>query len=726
MGSPAFDDSRMLDLMSGMLAEEEADAAQALQHRAAADRAMREGFLPWVTTGGFTADREPVDFDEWSFLKPIYESVPFNPTRLDFTIMKAAQCGASIFALLLSLWLALRSRCSVGYFLPTKDHAMIFSTNRFIRLVRENAEIHRMMGDPLSPHKRRITDEGSASVRRLFWSTIYFTYMGGKVTTEALPLDALLFDEVQEMLDADMEKAEMRITASPLKAIARVSTANFEGADIHRCFQASDQRWFHTKCKCPDGVILAEQWHPRHGPLCIDRGNGSRKSVPREWFYLCPKCKTQLPNPRLGAYRARLPENAPTIGYQFPQMLSPRQEPGDIIKKWETRVDTKNFYNRILGYPYSDPDTVPVTLDILQRSVDTSLSWGVPGRRTLDGVFMGVDQMGHDNHVVIAGRAGDRIRLLHLEIIQASNPWVRTAELMRKYRVRFCGVEANPNYNQAHEFAKKFDGRVFVASYQEQVGEMLTWGDRARDRVQHRQSAEEIKTRYTVSIDQYKMMQWALYRWVDGHVVTPDARALTQRVRTGKGWEQVMLCKDVFWLHLQRVALVVEEIEGAAGTKGKGKGGANARKLRRAVKKIAIDPHYAFSWMLLCVAFVRAYGTELMLSVDDDWKDTETASVEEVVKMTGKQKAKRAEVQQIHAAMPEKFEKVTDIMAAEDDAEPLCANCENFDAPEGADKGKCSARNLWVEAKMPACPHWIPADDEAAADEYDDEGGPDD
>ena len=111
----------------------------------------------------FTADREPVNFDLWRYLRPIYEAVPAEPTRLDLVIMKSSQGGATILGLLWSLWLTLRAHCRVGYFLPTADAALKLSADRYIRLVRENPEMHRLMGDPDAPQASRVIDEGSAA-----------------------------------------------------------------------------------------------------------------------------------------------------------------------------------------------------------------------------------------------------------------------------------------------------------------------------------------------------------------------------------------------------------------------------------------------------------------------------------------------------------------------------------------------------------------------------------
>src|SRR5712692_9838255 len=123
-------------------------------------------------------------------------------------------------------------------------------------------------------------------------------------------------------------------------------------------------------------------------------------------------------------------------------------------------------------------------------------------------------------------------------------------------------------------------------------------------------------------------MSWALGRWTAGEVETPDSRALTQRLRTKKGLEDVPVCKE-FWRHLKAVALVTELRQGKE----------DERRLRRAVKKLGIDPHFAFANMLMMVAMARAYGTDQMLiPTDEDVEEkrgAEGPTVEEAADVSG-------------------------------------------------------------------------------------------
>jgi hypothetical protein len=361
--------------------------------------------------------------------------------------------------------------------------------------------------------------------------------------------------------------------------------------------------------------------------------------------------------------------------------------PGRIASKWETRVDTKNFYNRVLGRPYADPDTMPVSEDHLRAAQNPDLHWGPLPPRGSDGVFMGIDQMGQENYVVIKAKVGDRMRLLHLEIIQDADPWRRCSELMREFRVRHVAVESAPNFNEAQRFASAHEGRVFLASYQDHADEILQWGDRMRDRASTRPSDDAIRTPWTVSIDQPKMMAWSLSKWSRGEVETPDSRTLRPTIRTRQGVRPVAICQEIFWLHLQRVALVTETTVGRE----------DERRLRRAVKKIGIDPHFAFANMLCDVAWVRAYGTSRMLFSDPPDLEENPVLV--------KQSPMR---QQIAEFYPE----LDALMSYRPSL--TCGDCTHFDRP----RGRCILRRYTVKAEDTQCDFLVPRLDEDD-DEYD-------
>lgn len=575
--------------------------------------ARRLPFVDWVEKGQFVADREPIDFAVWRHLRPIYAAVPNTIDELIdwcLCLMASSQNGKSIILLLFSIWLGLKIELMRGgYYLPTERKATDFSDTRWIGLVRENPGIHQLMGDPEDPHERQVIDEGAMSIRKLWRSIWYFFSLYGKVSTESNPLDAVFYDEVHAMALALIEKSEHRVDASRYKIKAYASTGGFEGSDIDYVFQRSDQRWFHTDCACPDGVILAKTLDATDGPLCVGRGNGTTPGVPRDYFYVCPKCHTILKDPLAGRYIAHRTDVRKRVGFQFPQMLSPRQTAESILEKWLKRISTQDYFNRVGGLGFTDPSMVPINDQVLTAAQNTDLRWGPPRRHDVEAVFMGLDQRLHEHHYVIKGKVGDRQRLLHLEVVQGRRPelWGRVRAVLKDFHVRYLVLEALPNADDAYELANEFPGRVFIISaYSDLTGAILKWGDRDRETVSDRHTLEDLKTPYTVTVHRYNMMQLALSRWVKGGVETPDARTLMQNLRTPQGFRNVMVCAELFWEHMKHVATVTELVGGEKKE--------DELKYRGVVKKIGPDdPHFAFANMFADIAWARDYGTQQIL-----------------------------------------------------------------------------------------------------------------
>jgi len=227
------------------------------------------------------------------------------------------------------------------------------------------------------------------------------------------------------------------------------------------------------------------------------------------------------------------------------------------------------------------------------------LTWKKRARDT----FMGIDQMGAFNVVIIKERLPDgRQAVVHCEEVYDSDPFLRCSELMDLYGVRVCVVEQLPNFNDAMRFANRHPGRVFLANgYGDLAEDVVRWGDAPKLDASDRRTDEDERTRYTVRIDQYKAMSLSLARLVKTQCLFPDPQALVQEVRVRESRELRPILKDIFFVHFTRTALVTERIN------------EGERKLRRRVEKVGIDPHASFANMLCDVAWSRAHGTGSIL-----------------------------------------------------------------------------------------------------------------
>ncbi len=641
-----------------------------------------ETFRQWcerLSKDGLKVDGKAFKLDDRPAMAWIYDQIPSTHEEAYnyvLVLMKCAQVGFTVMEMLACIYLGLKfGPATVGMFLPDTNLADIKSSKRFMPVVRSVPDVHALMTMDALDGSGRKAGEGNVRVRNIGSAMFVFSWTSGKATTESIPMDVLSFDEVQEMTLDQMEKTRERLSASPVRFTLMGSTANWPDADIDAWYKRGSRNKFHTECPhCLEKKPLDDYF-----PQCI-RFDPDR-NVHR---YVCFSCGGWIDDTQRGEWIAEAPEleapGDPSIplkdrpmrikSIHFPQFLSPTISAGEIIHAYNTAASLKNFYNRKLGKPWADPSQIPVNLEILQACADEGMRLGLVWKTRAAGTFMGIDQMGQFNVVIIKERLPDgRQATVHLEYIFDSDPFARCSDLMGIYGVQCCVVEILPNYNDAKRFAQRHPGRVFLANYRKLDGEMLVWGDTPTANASDRRTDDEALDRYTVALDQYKCMQVSMARFVKKLCLFPDPDGLVQEV-IEKGVRQNMaICRELAFLHFTKTALVVEEDE-------------EEKKFTRKVVKVGIDPHTSYANMLCDVAWARAYGTSTFLMPPA--APPEEAPVQ-IVRGGGS-----AVTQSLPMAAQE-------VMAAQHLSGDVCGRCTAFA------EGRCVERGVLVRPKDPGC-----------------------
>jgi hypothetical protein len=612
---------------------------------------------------GLKVDGFPFTLENRPSMWFIYDLVPTTIEEARekvVVIMKCAQVGFTVMEMLACIYMALKFEpCKIGMYLPVRDLAAAKSTVRFMPIVRTvPVAYERLVEEDAGRGKQRKKGEGNVMIRQMGASNFYFLWTSGKATTESMPMDVLSFDEVQEMAIADMEKTRERLSASRIKFTLMGSTANWPDSDIHWWYKRGTQHQFHTRCPhCGESSVLDELF-----PQCIGYDESSG-----DYRYRCLHCSGWIDDPQDGEWIAKKPDER-ILSVHYPQFLSPTISPREIIESYHNADDMKNFFNRKLGKPYTDPSQVPVTLEHLNACAAEGMAAGLEWKQRARGTFLGVDQMGQFNVAIIKERMPDgRQATIHLEYIYADDPFARCDELMEQYGVQCCVVETLPNYNDAKRFAQRHRGKVFLAGYADIKDEMLRWGDAPKLDTSERRTSEEERDRYTVTLDQYKCMQVSMARFVKRLCLFPDPAGLVQEIVEKGMRKTVAVCKELAFFHFTRTALVAEKDE-------------EQKKYRRRVVKVGIDPHTSYANMLCDVAWARAYGTGTFILPTAD--TTKQVAVE------------RAEKMQMHGLPSHVAAMVQDLPAGE-----VCGKCVAFDP----DTGQCSERMMAVRAPDPGC-----------------------
>lgn len=630
---------------------------------------------------GLKVDGKPFRLDDRPAMAWIYDQVPSTVDeafRLVLVIQKCAQVGFTVMEMLAVIYMGLKfgdamGQCTVGMFLPDMNLAGLKSSERFMPVVRSVPSVHELMTMDAEDGSGKKKGEGNVRTRRIGQAMFVFSWTSGRATTESIPMDVLSFDEVQEMTLEQLEKTQERLSASMLRFSLMGSTANWPDADINHWYKRGSQHRFHTECpECGTRRPMDDYF-----PECI-KWDSDRD----QYRYVCPNGHWLLDTQR-GEWLAdnpdadreiewHLPRNQRRLrirSIHFPQFLSPTISADEIMHSYSSATDMKNFYNRKLGKPYLDPSQVPVTLEHLNACVEAGRAAGVTWKQRARGTFMGIDQMGNFNCVVIKERLPDgRQATIHVEEVYSEDPFGRCSELMEQFGVQCCVVEINPNYNDAKRFANKHKGKVFICdSFGALKEDMIIWGDGPKLDASDRRTSDEARDRYTLRMDQYKCMQVSMMRIVNTQCLYPDPQGLIQDVRTKEGVKTVPVLPRLFH-HFTKTALVAEKDD-------------ETNKFKRVVKKVGIDPHFSYANMLCDVAWARAHGTSTFIM-----PETDPAAKGGTVDMT-----------KVSPVLPEQ---VKEYLTATHDR---CVDCVSFDP----DTGLCEERRLFVKEQDPACPLFV-------------------
>lgn len=610
-----------------------------LERRAAARKSPLDptaNVRTFVDYYGLTIDGSAYDWNLYGHLVEIYEDV-----HRTIVLQAGAQTGKSAHIMARILWGMIEHWGSLfGYYFPDYNLPRKFSNDRFAPFVRSNPTL----GGWLGKDADEATGADNILTRQFGASSLYFLSTAGRSSTEGLPLRGVYFDEVRRMAYGDIQRAEERTSAQKSPIDVKVSTARYPDSDINAYFMKGDQRYFHTACACPDGIVLSLTF-----PNCVADLHGASPALRNkvahafshagqpylgmddeqraqfgEAYYFCPECGEVLTNPRDGWWE---PHNPGAWGhsYQMPQLLGHTYPAARALQKWNRQdsepTDLQELHNSMLGLTFLDPKAQPVKPEHLAACVNPHIQWAVLAgeewrRANLHNTAMGFDvQAGYLVAVIKMYADNGKHRTIHLEIVEGEDPWKEAAKLMYRFDVAACVCDAQPEYNEALKFVKMFEGRAWMAYYGEnEKANMFNWRDRP-DNPPDQKGAEEVKNKWTVILQRAKGLKWALMRWVDRQNECPqpdrllqmlpkvkDRVVLSAGLRAGRR-EMVRICRELYWLHLQRVAF--RKDFGASNTDGKKTKNEINDKYRIVAEHIGLDPHFAHADLYASAALTR-------------------------------------------------------------------------------------------------------------------------
>jgi hypothetical protein len=648
---------------------------------AVGDKYTTQGFLPWVehlASKGMRIDGIDFDLSSRPVLREIYASMPSTiaeAQRATIVLMKSAQMGASVLGFLHALYMAVAwEPVVIGMFLPDQATALDISQRRFLRVIRAVPDLHRRLTTRVLPDGSVVNvGEQNVLTRILGESHLLFGWTSSATSTESRAMDSEIVDEVQQISLEELDRIYERMSASRVRFRFMLSTANMPDNDIAKWFSYGTMKSWHSACSaCGEETDLAQ-----HFPACVAYNTGQYPDAPLlDYLYCCPSCAAWIRDPQVGSFQAANP-SAKIESFHISQIVSSTITPRDLIEAWNRAItgdQRKSFYNRKLGLPYIDKEQLPVSMADCLACAEEGQKLGLVWETSSSSgdVYLGCDQMAGWCAIIIKKRLPDgRQAVIHCEAIFAidSDPFVRVDELMRQYNVSIAVVEQLPNANDARRFCARWTGRAYmVSAYTGPGSDMITWGDAPGVRNDLKTAAED-RSRYSVGVQQYKMMQSALFRIRNKFCLFPSAE-LEQTVLDQGEWKRINLVRDWVFMHYTKTGLVVEQDEFTRTPKPK------------VIKVGGVDGHFAFATMLCDVGWTRVHGASQFIMPQG---------------LAGYDPPKTEVAQQMERDMPGLPRHV--LAMVDDQPQSVCGRCVNA----SADGRQCTLRLLSITPTMPSC-----------------------
>lgn len=409
-------------------------------------------------------DDQPFSLANYAPLAALYADD--SPT---ICVMKPSQRGVSEWAITYALFVLdvgarayglPKAGLNVGYFFPSKSDLGDFSKERIAALKHEHEHLTRLFED--SPYD----DIGFKQV-----GSSYLYLRGGhsKTGLRSFSADMIVRDEYDEIERESRELAEKRMNASLFKRLVDISTPTLPGLGIHERFLQSDQHVYLQCCPHCGGENQYDLFRDvTVGGERFDRWqHRSPQQIRRSTVALtCPRCEADLDRAarcRPGRWEAQQPDVLGLRGYHIPALAFPFVDLLELAVKAVNPDPSaiEQFMRQDLGVPYHSAGS-GITEEML-----VPLSLGLENGRLPAGPFTrvtaGVD-IGSRLHVKIMGRKPGEPKPYVLAMV-AVGSWAELDNLMERYAVQMCVVDAYPEQHEAAAFVARHRGRAVVGDY---------------------------------------------------------------------------------------------------------------------------------------------------------------------------------------------------------------------------------------------------------------------
>ena len=389
----------------------------------------------------------------FSFRHHEYLIEPYQADAPFLVFCKGAQLGFSERAVLRAIHdCAYRLSSGLAYFFPTKEDVSDFSKSRFKPLL----EVNPVLGSLV-----RSTD--ATNIKQIGHCTLFLRGLGTAISAKSIPVDRLVFDEVDEAKPEMVDLATKRLDHSEFQEIEYLSTPTIPDYGVDALWQQTDQRHRMLWCERCRTYTCLEMDFPRG----IQPGPDGVKRV-------CKRCERPLDlahplNEYVPLHPGREVYGRPAVGYRISQLQSVYVNLDKIWAEYTAGPRfPQDFWNSRLAQAWVD---VANRLDIeavLSHCGTHGMSYS-----STEACAIGVDVGPVVHHVVVR---------VPSESGSGRTIWVGTTDWHGLHDLidRFTGylvMDGLPEPDRAVEFCKRHAYRAWAAFYTSSPSAEPAWDD---------------------------------------------------------------------------------------------------------------------------------------------------------------------------------------------------------------------------------------------------------
>ena len=417
-----------------------------------------------------------LDFDRFPYLEAIY-----SDTSTDITLMCGVQSGKTEW-ITVDAFALLSMGISYQLVQPKDDIRVLFARTRLDEPISRSPYYQEYIKSVGSLYKW--LGDGFSGILRVVFSNREDEMI-------AFPADCIGVDEVDKCNIDNLALLRDRLLGSEFALSRRSSTPTTEGNDRSQVicwhYNNTDQRQYYVPCdSCGHEQridwfksIVEEQRDVDSGRLEGYKLRDSSWNLDKERDILpiCLSCGLPFNRLNRGRYypSTHVPKTVWQRGYQFNKLLSPLVRLRDLWSDYEKSVSNpyqlQRFFNSILGMPYSGEGT-KITENMIYRCVKPYVL-----QQEVDihegPCSMGVDVGPEFMDVRISSYPVKGRRLRRLEYANKVRDSKTLHELVTRFNVKVCTVDAEPETRLMLEFQRTARCSVYVCYSREKQGYTL-------------------------------------------------------------------------------------------------------------------------------------------------------------------------------------------------------------------------------------------------------------